>query len=104
PSLPIPSDTSVFLFSRPPPPPTPPLFPYPTLSRSPGPPRASWQWRSSRFHRRFLIRGGGPGAAFAQDLDDGEPGFLVALVRRQRSEEHTSELQSLTNIVCRLLL
>src|SRR5437016_9647698 len=24
--------------------------------------------------------------------------------RRQRSEEHTSELQSLTNLVCRLLL
>src|SRR5262249_61696817 len=25
-------------------------------------------------------------------------------VRRERSEEHTSELQSLTNLVCRLLL
>src|SRR5438093_10056925 len=27
-----------------------------------------------------------------------------AHVRRERSEEHTSELQSLTNLVCRLLL
>src|SRR5437016_4340847 len=29
---------------------------------------------------------------------------LVATIRRDRSEEHTSELQSLTNLVCRLLL
>src|SRR5438093_4659389 len=27
-----------------------------------------------------------------------------ACLRKQRSEEHTSELQSLTNLVCRLLL
>src|SRR5438046_6564578 len=27
-----------------------------------------------------------------------------SLVRKSRSEEHTSELQSLTNLVCRLLL
>src|SRR5438093_9064705 len=37
---------------------------------------------------------------------DARPGYQVPLVDRQdqRSEEHTSELQSLTNIVCRLLL
>src|SRR5437016_9009971 len=29
---------------------------------------------------------------------------LLAVVREARSEEHTSELQSLTNLVCRLLL
>src|SRR5437016_10335936 len=29
---------------------------------------------------------------------------LTATIRRDRSEEHTSELQSLTNLVCRLLL
>src|SRR5258706_247532 len=29
---------------------------------------------------------------------------MVGLARGQRSEEHTSELQSLTNLVCRLLL
>src|SRR3989339_735444 len=28
----------------------------------------------------------------------------IPLSRRNRSEEHTSELQSLTNLVCRLLL
>ena len=28
----------------------------------------------------------------------------IAIIRLMRSEEHTSELQSLTNLVCRLLL
>src|SRR5262249_61413493 len=32
------------------------------------------------------------------------PGATRFLVRFDRSEEHTSELQSLTNLVCRLLL
>src|SRR5438046_6818589 len=32
------------------------------------------------------------------------PGVTVTLRGRTRSEEHTSELQSLTNLVCRLLL
>ena len=31
-------------------------------------------------------------------------GSQVALAQNSRSEEHTSELQSLTNLVCRLLL
>src|SRR5437016_10294385 len=31
-------------------------------------------------------------------------GFLLTLEQSGRSEEHTSELQSLTNLVCRLLL
>src|SRR5262249_61272302 len=31
-------------------------------------------------------------------------GFVVGMLDRDRSEEHTSELQSLTNLVCRLLL
>src|SRR5438093_7610588 len=30
--------------------------------------------------------------------------FLPRMFQRRRSEEHTSELQSLTNLVCRLLL
>src|SRR5258706_2064216 len=40
------------------------------------------------------------------DAPDGKPVSLVflLLVPEQRSEEHTSELQSLTNLVCRLLL
>src|SRR5262249_60781457 len=42
-----------------------------------------------------------PGRLLADD------GYLVALIGHaghERSEEHTSELQSLTNLVCRLLL
>src|ERR1035438_10743766 len=32
------------------------------------------------------------------------PGLICPLLRRPRSEEHTSELQSLRHLVCRLLL
>src|SRR5260370_7612446 len=77
------------------PPPSSPLFPYPTLSRS---------------ARRTGQRGARPAA---------EPGHTprvpgTGLGRRARrrgqcqvlgrSEEHTSELQSHLNLVCRLLL
>src|SRR5438046_8259695 len=42
-------------------------------------------------------------------LADADAGFLIGLLfvhqlTERRSEEHTSELQSLTNLVCRLLL
>src|SRR5262249_59735701 len=75
---------SFFLIIRPPPSST--LFPYTTLFRS--------------------------DLAFARDLahsparpDGARPHRLrSAAGRRRRSEEHTSELQSLTNLVCRLLL
>src|SRR5258706_11348569 len=36
--------------------------------------------------------------------DDPRSNFAMAKLLRGRSEEHTSELQSLTNLVCRLLL
>src|SRR5262249_58505266 len=48
---------------------------------------------------------GPPGRAeLAEDLlhDAGDPAYRAELTLR--SEEHTSELQSLTNLVCRLLL
>src|SRR5260370_13204448 len=65
-------------------PPRSTLFPYPTLSRSPRlhPPNPSSPRRFPA-HRRPR-----------------KPPFL----RRHRSEEHTSELQSHLNLVCRLLL
>src|SRR5256885_9933281 len=46
------------------------------------------------------------GARARRDVDDGadQPGHLAARVAVGRSEEHTSELQSPCNIVCRLLL
>src|SRR5215213_10360351 len=63
-------------------PPRSTLFPYTTLFR---PGRAPAQ-------ERALARG-------ARGHPDREPARV-----RARSEEHTSELQSLTNLVCRLLL
>src|SRR2546426_4957234 len=69
-------------------PPRSTLFPYTTLFRS----RAlrSWSCSSTR-------RGGFPGRP-------GRSRWGPAAVTRPRSEEHTSELQSPCNLVCRLLL
>src|SRR2546430_8781912 len=53
---------------------------------------------------------GGSVAAVVDDLERQFPGLRERLVdeggelRRFRSEEHTSELQSQSNLVCRLLL
>src|SRR2546423_3280582 len=59
-------------------PPRSTLFPYTTLFRS--------AWR--------LVRMSGAGSAFGTGSD----------AKAERSEEHTSELQSLAYLVCRLLL
>src|SRR2546430_4471569 len=69
-------------------PPRSTLFPYTTLFRS----RTVAGNRRARRTRRDAAPGGGPGGA--PEL----PGAHV------RSEEHTSELQSQSNLVCRLLL
>src|SRR5256886_13669644 len=51
------------------------------------------KWRLSRIKRAFLVQG------------TDEAGAAVGpLARLGRSEEHTSELQSQSNLVCRLLL
>src|SRR2546427_4783909 len=80
-------------------PPRSTLFPYTTLFRSGSPPRSrepddrvrdAGRRRPGR--RRRLVGRGGRG--------DGRPRRRVGL----RSEEHTSELQSQSNLVCRLLL
>src|SRR2546421_6899161 len=65
-------------------PPRSTLFPYTTLFRSPRAPRRPAPVRLRRGRRAL---GRGPGGA-----------------RDPRSEEHTSELQSRSDIVCRLLL
>src|SRR2546430_10102516 len=76
-------------------PPRSTLFPYTTLFRSAA--RRGW------FVRQYLLRDLRC-AVFVQH------GFAVRPHRRQaelddgRSEEHTSELQSQSNLVCRLLL
>src|SRR2546426_7369699 len=79
-------------------PPRSTLFPYTTLFRSV---RALEQLRTETFHGRvdFGRRHAGPEipAQIAQ-----RDAMNVELL--QRSEEHTSELQSPCNLVCRLLL
>src|SRR5258706_12045706 len=83
-------------------PPRSTLFPYTTLFRS----------RSSRGRRRLDLR---RASRFCRDsirllelvgadIDRAVDRPIFAVGRVQRSEEHTSELQSLTNLVCRLLL
>src|SRR5438046_7606882 len=78
----FPSPTFSLLFAHPP---TPTLFPYTTLFRS---------------NKIFRIR-------FFDSYPDNLKSKIQKRPRRRkwaRSEEHTSELQSLTNLVCRLLL
>src|SRR2546427_5633968 len=74
-------------------PPRSTLFPYTTLFRSRTARRTVHQRRSRRVVHRD---GGAHGPGSVRRLPAGDP--------RPRSEEHTSELQSQSNIVCRLLL
>src|SRR2546427_6421903 len=81
-------------------PPRSTLFPYTTLFRS-------LHGRSESFCRR-TSRGfvTDTRSTSAHELTNPQPG-LVSQLRwyfKQRSEEHTSELQSQSNLVCRLLL
>src|SRR5260370_23192574 len=71
-------------------PPRSTLFPYTTLFRSPAPRSAARSPKGGRVRRH----------GFALLPDCGRP----LLPGRPRSEEHTSELQSHLNLVCRLLL
>src|SRR5258706_5380335 len=79
-------------------PPRSTLFPYTTLFRSPGPGiHVAPGYRAHVFvaggHRRHFWHGRW-----------WDYGVGPCWVWSDRSEEHTSELQSLTNLVCRLLL
>src|SRR5688572_32496378 len=80
-------------------PPTSTLFPYTTLFRSEGDqPRGFWDVDEVQPPHRLVFRDG-----FANE--DGTPNTeLPTTTARVRSEEHTSELQSQSNLVCRLLL
>src|SRR5437016_7600887 len=89
-------------------PPRSTLFPYTTLFRSRG-----------AAHRRHLRLHRAPAACATREAShlgiplgkerrhrcaEARPGTWLLGLAGGRSEEHTSELQSLTNLVCRLLL
>src|SRR5207249_9361597 len=94
------------VLQRLPPPPPPPLFPYTTLFRSAA---SSWavsyavsrrkrpaaRWKTSRAFRMFCSD-----FSFIPASSRSRPAWELA----GRSEEHTSELQSRFDLVCRLLL
>src|SRR5688572_32742695 len=78
-------------------PPRSTLFPYTTLFRSHA--RLGRGWL-----RRRVRRPGHRNASCAGVRGTGESGRRAELRSDVRSEEHTSELQSQSNLVCRLLL
>src|SRR5438093_13110005 len=82
---------SFFLMIRRPPRST--LFPYTTLFRSVRPLGVSAEQSQKTYSPVFLSWSTTSGSPPDVDQD-----------KKTRSEEHTSELQSLTNLVCRLLL
>src|SRR5690349_21881125 len=72
-------------------PPRSTLFPYTTLFRSAACSRLAWYTVGSIWSRN-------------SPFVTSSPSFTAILVIRPRSEEHTSELQSRRDLVCRLLL
>src|SRR5690606_41394319 len=91
-------------------PPRSTLFPYTTLFRS-------WQaaleimadFASDPSIRVVVLKGAGDkafvsGADISKFKDERQETEAVATYQATRSEEHTSELQSRENLVCRLLL
>src|SRR5688572_31563582 len=87
--------TFFFLMLRPPPRST--LFPYTTLFRSTG---RQWHDVRSADINEYLKEHSGGCEISAKDFRTWHATVLAAT----RSEEHTSELQSQSNLVCRLLL
>src|SRR5256885_3873085 len=77
-------------------PPRSTLFPYTTLFRSSGALPCASRYRSQKARRR--------GGRYRGRSSAASTAFLQAQDAQQRSEEHTSELQSPCNLVCRLLL
>src|SRR5207249_5483709 len=104
------SHITTFLLIIPPPPP-PTLFPYTTLFRSQDPVveehqrERDDQGRRGRQCLHALLDDEHPHLAHPGEapLDVARPP-RVEVAHRQRSEEHTSELQSRFDLVCRLLL
>src|SRR2546422_7166236 len=81
-------------------PPRSTLFPYTTLFRSITKPKECASLGPSRF---FLVHGG-PARQPLPSTTTVRAGSGLPADRNDRSEEHTSELQSRLHLVCRLLL
>src|SRR5438874_6395349 len=92
-----------------PPPPSPTLFPYTTLFRS-GVSAGVWsvtsftELRRDGMHADRTRRMGGEATSWVEQCLASTHGPVVAASDYVRSEEHTSELQSRRDLVCRLLL
>src|SRR5688572_31856678 len=88
-------------------PPRSTLFPYTTLFRSDGGLRRPVPARVLTLHREHVRAACGTaesvGAQQRREIA-GEDDVALVTGRLVRSEEHTSELQSQSNLVCRLLL
>src|SRR5262245_62690809 len=80
-----------------------PLFPYTTLFRSLRAIAGEYDWgeRHLDLQKLPVFIENQPKGSYKVHLDPGGIGSDAALLR---SEEHTSELQSLRHLVCRLLL
>src|SRR2546426_6331615 len=92
-------------------PPRSTLFPYTTLFRSAGTKaRASSVYPNSDLHRLEHLNDGRYGNSRSWISNERGQGWVelefpqTVTIDRLRSEEHTSELQSPCNLVCRLLL
>src|SRR5436853_5848661 len=90
-------------------PPCSTLFPYTTLFRSHATRLRAWTRTFRESRRRLLCRSRDSNAECGRseiDLRELLHRYVACLQAsdRRRSEEHTSELQSLRHLVCRLLL
>src|SRR5438874_10476604 len=81
-------------------PPRSTLFPYTTLFRSIAGDQGSAEWESDRKASRGRVKA----AWLADTLAKLDKKKKPAAGNKERSEEHTSELQSRRDLVCRLLL
>src|SRR5207247_8216993 len=98
------NDSLLFLLLITQPPPTSTLFPYTTLFRS----RHGWRKDLRAADERKRDRSAQPRLT-RRSLVECDPGSsasgrIAGLLQTDRSEEHTSELQSRVDLVCRLLL
>src|SRR5688572_31586102 len=87
-------------------PPRSTLFPYTTLFRS----DVAWLQRHLRpmpvgtYIGTFTFASSGSNGLKRTYIASNKPPYALLVSTRNRSEEHTSELQSQSNLVCRLLL